>query len=333
MARLPKADLLHVVEDAIHECQRHCLRLTPAGAHPARYQVLGGAVERIARVYIWNLTHGGANRPADEWRVQATGIQRFEPEHSGASLILGWRADLGVFAGFDIAQHRGELGTSPSLQVREAALHRAAIDGLAVHNKGNGELVIAFRPDFLAAYIDHAERLHATGDAAEELAVLSRIGQEPASVTQDEIENTVAQQRQFAVVSTQRAIRAADFRRRVLTAYGHRCAMCGLALRLLDSAHIVPAARPESSDETANGIALCALHHRAFDRAFVTFDNDYRTRMNEPMVRALIDARQATGLDGFRQALRSVLALPPDRRDRPAPHFVAAGNALRGWDI
>ena len=112
---------------------------------------------------------------------------------------------------------------------------------------------------------------------------------------------------------------AADFRRRVLTAYSHRCAMCGLALRLLDSAHIGPAARPESTDETASGIALCALHHRAFDRAFVTFDNDYRTRMNEPTVQALIDTRQANGRDGFRQALRPVLALPPDRRDRPAP--------------
>ena len=33
--------------------------------------------------------------------------------------------------------------------------------------------------------------------------------------------------------------------------------MYSLALRLLDSAHVVPAARPERSGEAANGIALC----------------------------------------------------------------------------
>ncbi len=35
----------------------------------------------------------------------------------------------------------------------------------------------------------------------------------------------------------------------------------------------------------------------------------------------------------FKQALRPVLALPPDRRDRPYRRFVEAANALRGWEL
>ena len=331
MARPSKADLLLIVEDAIRECGRHFLSLSPVGAHPARYQVIGGDASKLIRVYIWNLTHGGRHRPADEWRIQATGIQRFEPEPGGATLILGWREDLGLFAGFDSARHQRDLGTSPSIQLREAALLAADRDGLAVHNKGNGELAVAFRPHLLAAYIDHMELLHATGNVPEEAELLDRVAQDPTAIGQDEIEQSVAEPRQFAIVSTQRALRESDFRRRVLTAYSRRCAMCGLALRLLDGAHILPAAHADSSDETANGVALCALHHRAFDRALVTFDNAYRIHVNHRKEQDLIAAHEAQGLDEFKQALRPALALPPDRRDRPRRRFVDAANTLRGW--
>ena len=66
-----------------------------------------------------------------------------------------------------------------------------------------------------------------------------------------------------------------NFRRRVLTAYEHRCAVCGLQLLLsgssvaLEAAHIQwhqaggPATVP-------NGISLCVLHHRLFDRGAFT---------------------------------------------------------------
>ena len=56
------------------------------------------------------------------------------------------------------------------------------------------------------------------------------------------------------------------FRRRVLAAYQQRCAMCRLArTELLDAAHILPDRCAESRPEVSNGLALCALHHRAYD--------------------------------------------------------------------
>lgn len=107
--------------------------------------------------------------------------------------------------------------------------------------------------------------------------------------------------------------------------------MCGVQLQLLDAAHILPAAHPASTDGTNNGVALCVLHHRAFDRCLVTFDATFRTRLNEAGVLRLTNLDG--GLQAFRESLRPVLRLPADRRDRPAPRFVAAANAARGWRI
>jgi putative restriction endonuclease len=64
------------------------------------------------------------------------------------------------------------------------------------------------------------------------------------------------------------------FRERVLLAYEYRCAVCGYDGQLLreavgiDAAHVRwwAAAGP---DEVANGIALCSLHHKLFDRGAI----------------------------------------------------------------
>lgn len=333
MALLSKPHLFHIVESAFRNCGWSFLYLPPVGQHPARYQIYNGERSHIVRAYIWNLTHGGRNRPVDEWRIQVTGVERFEPEIGGKTLILGWRDDIGVFAGFDFSHHRGDFGASPSIQIREAALNHALDHGFAVHNKGNGELSIGFRPDFLAAYIENLEALHECGEAENEIELLQQIGDERNEITDDIIEQEVAERRRYAIKTTRRAIREIDFRDRVLTAYAHRCAMCDAQLRLLDGAHILPVAHPNSTDRTDNGIALCVLHHRAFDRAFVTFGADYQILVNEQMIEELRLTNRAGGLDAFRQALRQEIAVPHSEADRPSRDSIELGNNLRGWAI
>ena len=119
MTRLTKTQLFHVFEDAVRESGWSFLYLSPWGNHPARYQVYNGERSHRIGLYIWNLTPGGQNRPEDEWRIQVTGITGFEPEIGGKTLILGWRNDIGVFAGFDLAHHSDAFGASPSIQLRE----------------------------------------------------------------------------------------------------------------------------------------------------------------------------------------------------------------------
>jgi hypothetical protein len=69
-------------------------------------------------------------------------------------------------------------------------------------------------------------------------------------------------------------VRDARFSSRVLDAYDHLCAMCGLGLSLVQGAHIYPASAPGSPDEPWNGLALCANHHLAFDRHLVAVEPD-----------------------------------------------------------
>lgn len=320
------------MEAAILDSGWNYLHVSARGTHPARYQVYRGDRSHAVRVYIWNLTHGGTNRPQDEWRIQATGIDKFRRERDGKTLILGWRPDLGVFAGFDAGHHSQRLGASPSIQLRESALKQAAIDGFAAWNKGSGELAIAFRPDLLAAYLDNLELLHECGRLPADLDVLNRVAHEPDGVDDDEVEQEIEdEQRRYAVLATKRALRDGSFRHRVLTAYGQRCAMCGIQLKLLDSAHILPARHPKSTDRTHNGLALCALHHRSYDNALVTFDAGFETHLNDSMLDKLRTENLVGGLDRFKQELRPVLLLPPDRRDRPSKRFVEMANRYRGW--
>lgn len=239
MARLPKRDLLATVERAVLDSGWSYLHLSAPTDHPARYSVFRGDQSFAVRVYIWNLTPGGKNRPLDEWRIQATGVDQFRLEEDGKTLILGWEDQRGVFAGFDPHRHSGPLGHSPSLQLRERALDDAVRNGLAVHNKGNDELAVAFRPDFLATYMANVEPLHECGEFESEIDLLQQIG-EVANVDDTDVRGVVAEPRRYAVVAARRALREIGFRNRVLGAYGQRCAMCGIQLRLLDAAHILP---------------------------------------------------------------------------------------------
>lgn len=169
MVRLSKPDLLAMVEQSILDSGWGCLCLGPSGDHPARYSIFRGDQRHSVRVYIWNLTPGGKSRAINEWRIQATGVGRFLTDSNTETLILGWEDERGVFVGFDRRKHDGQLGHSPSIQLVERTLDDAVRNGFAIHNKGNDELAVAFRPDFLATYVANAARLHECGGVEREV--------------------------------------------------------------------------------------------------------------------------------------------------------------------
>ena len=66
------------------------------------------------------------------------------------------------------------------------------------------------------------------------------------------------------------------FRERVLAAYRSECAFCRFRHEeLLDAAHIIPDVDPAGEPRVTNGLALCKLHHAAFDRGFLGVRPDY----------------------------------------------------------
>ncbi len=77
-----------------------------------------------------------------------------------------------------------------------------------------------------------------------------------------------------------------DFRDRILRAYEYRCAVCGFNVRLGNTLIAVEAAHIKwhcygGPDLENNGIALCSMHHKLFDRGVFTLDNSFVLRVAE----------------------------------------------------
>lgn len=72
------------------------------------------------------------------------------------------------------------------------------------------------------------------------------------------------------------------FRKMVLSSYGYRCAICSLPeIKLLVASHIIPwSINPSIRMDPRNGISLCALHDKAFDRGLITINNEYVIRLS-----------------------------------------------------
>ncbi len=107
------------------------------------------------------------------------------------------------------------------------------------------------------------------------------------------------------------------FRERVLEAYQRQCAFCRLRHEeLLDAAHIIPDSEPGGEPLVRNGLALCTLHHSAFDRQFLGLRPDYVLEVRPDILRehdgpTLVHAIQA--LHGQHIVLPRAQALRPDR--------------------
>lgn len=328
MARLlSKPELLRQLLRAVDDSDAHVIVIRKA--HPFSLRIYQDHDESFdASVYVWNVTHGGGSaRPSHEYRIQLTGVVPTLRDDE-RTFLLGWSEGFGVFVAFDIRRHANQDSASPSIQVPLEALQGAHLHAFASHLRGNGETVVAFRPEYLVEYMQTAEGLHgAISTSAPARAVLNRIDE----VADTEIDRVAGGPRRLILARIKRRYREHDFRARVLNAYGQRCAMCGLQLRLIEAAHLLPVAAEGSSDETANGVALCASHHRAYDTNLVSFDERYEIQVSEPRVADLAKQALIGKLDSFRAALLRALALPADRRDYPDPRLITDSRRVRRW--
>lgn len=78
-------------------------------------------------------------------------------------------------------------------------------------------------------------------------------------------------------------VRDQAFRRAIVKAYDHRCAICGVRILTADghtavaAAHIIPWSKSHN-DDPRNGLALCHLCHWTFDEGLVTFSDRYEVK-------------------------------------------------------
>ncbi len=110
------------------------------------------------------------------------------------------------------------------------------------------------------------------------------------------------------------------FRARVLSAYGGRCAICRLGhSQLLDAAHI--RADTEGGEPIVpNGIAMCKIHHAAYDADIMGVDPDYKVHIRADV---LEESDGPTLRYALQELNHSSLFTPTKRAAKPDRGLVA----------
>ena len=92
-------------------------------------------------------------------------------------------------------------------------------------------------------------------------------------------------QKKYTESIVRRRLHQPEFRGRVMRAYNTQCAICLLKHgELLDAAHIMPDSHELGVPAVSNGIALCKIHHTAYDQNFVGISPDYRVHVNSDLL-------------------------------------------------
>ena len=327
-ADLAKSELLHVVTQSVLDsgCGLICLDRN----HPFRIRIYYDDKSRDAKIIIYNISHGGKKRAEDEYRIQIKEIG-IEPEAECKTIILGYHSRMEVFAGWDASKHPSPKYSS-SLQIRLEALEKASMYGFSTCDKGNGEIVVAFKPGLMSEYIRNLEDLHSFGESVYDLNILEEATGAKGPNMDMDIQG-ISPERRTVLQTILKRQRDSSFRERILSAYNHRCAFSGVQLKLVDAAHIIPVRCQGATDETDNGIALSAIHHKAYDRGLITFDENYKIKVNEGELHRLQDLDLIGGFNEFKACLRDVIYLPSEKTLRPNPEYVRRANELRGWAV
>jgi putative restriction endonuclease len=123
-------------------------------------------------------------------------------------------------------------------------------------------------------------------------------------------------ERRYVLAETKRRLHQPVFRATVMRAYATRCAVCALRHgELLDAAHIVPDTDERGIASVRNGLALCKIHHAAFDAGIlgirpdqvVEIRADLLDEVDGPMLRYGLQERHGQPL----------MVLPTVARERP----------------
>jgi len=147
-------------------------------------------------------------------------------------------------------------------------------------------------------FIVHDDQASLTFTAAVE-------GQQAGLVTSsaDPTDPAVQARRSYVTTLVLKRVHQASFRQRVLRAYSESCSICRLKhVELLEAAHILPDGHPRGEPVVANGVALCKLHHAAFDRHILGITPDLDVRLRHDILEEVDGPMLEHGLRGFEGA-------------------------------
>lgn len=129
--------------------------------------------------------------------------------------------------------------------------------------------------------------------------------------------------------TTSRKTRSALFRRRVTKYYDQTCAVCGSTRRTpegnpeVEAAHIYPR-RENGRDHYRNGLALCRLHHWAFDSGWLSMTDEFEILVRQD------EEREEHG--EFVELEGQELHLPSNEEHRPHPKYLKKHRQMHGFE-
>src|SRR5690606_13854685 len=124
-------------------------------------------------------------------------------------------------------------------------------------------------------------------------------------------------ERAYARRLTLHRLHQALFRPRVLRAYGTRCALCRLRhASLLDAAHILPDGHPRGDPVGPNGLALCKIHHAAYDVNIIGIRADYVVHVRRDVLTEIDGPMLRHGLQEMHGTRIHLPRSPAERPDR-----------------
>jgi putative restriction endonuclease len=134
------------------------------------------------------------------------------------------------------------------------------------------------------------------------------------------IGDDASSRRKYITAVTRVRLHQKGFREKVLYAYRQQCACCRLRHdELLDAAHIIPDADPEGIPSINNGMALCKLHHAAFDSFIIGITPDYIVKVRSDV---LDEHDGPMLLHGLKELSGQKIVLPRSQNLFPSPELL-----------
>ncbi len=122
--------------------------------------------------------------------------------------------------------------------------------------------------------------------------------------------------RRYILRETRQRVHQPVFRATIMRAYGTRCSVCALAhTELLDAAHIIPDSHERGLASVRNGLALCKIHHAAYDSNILGIRPDLVVQIKSDLLDEMDGPMLQYGLKERHD--QKLMVLPKNRAERP----------------
>jgi putative restriction endonuclease len=328
---LNHSDLKYLLIDSLKSYSDNVVYID--GSNPYRFSIN----KKTVYILIRNVHESGNNRDnQDECRIQISNSKGLIQSLNSRInvIVLGFFADENVFTAWDplIFNNRFDKGFMDTSKAKTVSVYsRFSVQETASQNKianyvdSNNQSVISFKPEYLGLYLENISKIHNLDESE-----LSKLVEFSDNENDEDFAGSISLGNEQLVVTHTRFKRDPNFRKKVYEAYNNKCAMCGIQLELIEAAHIVPHSHEVGTDDISNGVGLCSLHHTAYDKSLIYFENDFSIKINKNKMKYL----EKMGLDGgfrkFEELSFDKLQLPLNHILKPNIGNISLANQIRG---